>query len=286
MKNNLITDNMDNKIVSFIESKRSEDRIKEKFPNTLLRKDVLALLDLDCTVVYYPLKNETINGFHVGLPNRFGDEIHFVYINTAQTLDKQIFTAAHELGHAWRVDEYVAAQCGEQFDSDAREEIINRFAAELLMPKEQFISAFNSEFHKYENEDGQLSVVNVVRIVAGLMMHFYVPRKAVVYRLFELGRINDGAARLLLGEKELTEAEIDKYISFLMQENGYTYFIRAMEEKRIDGLPDLLDKAEANGTVTEEKIANLRFLFDLPKKDIANDEMGKMVDVIPKDGEK
>ena len=59
-----------------------------------------------------------------------------------------------------------------------------------------------------------------------------------------------------------------------------------MEEKRIDGLPDLLDKAEAKGTVTEAKISNLRSLFDLPKKDITNDEMGKMVDVIPKDGEK
>ena len=88
--------------------------IKAKFPNKLLREDVLDLLEDYCKVVYYPLEKEANNGFHVAdIPDKDGNPLTFVFINTAQTLEKQIFTAAHELGHIWRVDDYVAEKCNE-----------------------------------------------------------------------------------------------------------------------------------------------------------------------------
>lgn len=85
-------------IVQFILEKRQSVELITKFPNPILRSDVLELLDVYCTVVYYPKENESNNGFHVtGILDRLGNEKHFVYINTNQTIDKQIFTAAHEL---------------------------------------------------------------------------------------------------------------------------------------------------------------------------------------------
>jgi hypothetical protein len=52
-------------IVKFIKEKRESSDLKTKFPNSLLRTDVLDLLDIYCTVIYYPLENESNNGFHI-----------------------------------------------------------------------------------------------------------------------------------------------------------------------------------------------------------------------------
>jgi len=108
MEKNCLSDIIVGHITHFINEKRESQILKTKFPNQLLREDVLDLLDMYCTVIYYPLENESNNGFHItGIPHKNGEEQHFVYINTSQTIEKQIFTAAHELGHIWEVDSYV-----------------------------------------------------------------------------------------------------------------------------------------------------------------------------------
>lgn len=62
----------------------------EEFPNTLLRSDVLQLLEKYCTVIYYPLDEQSNNGFHVtGIPDKNGVLKHFVFLNTNQTIEKQ-----------------------------------------------------------------------------------------------------------------------------------------------------------------------------------------------------
>ena len=123
-------------IQQLIEQKFQEENLHSMFPNRLLREDVLDLLDRYCTVVYYPLEEEENNGFRVkDIPFSDGSYHDFVFINTAQTLEKQAFTAAHELGHIWNVDRYVIEHCG--ISSELAEPIINRFAAVLLMPKEE-----------------------------------------------------------------------------------------------------------------------------------------------------
>ena len=87
-------------IQQLIKQKFQEENLQSIFPNRLLREDVLDLLDRYCTVVYYPLENEENNGFRVkDIPFANGSCHDFVFINTAQTLEKHVFTAAHELGH-------------------------------------------------------------------------------------------------------------------------------------------------------------------------------------------
>ena len=87
-------------IRQLIDQRFQEENLYSLFPNRLLREDVLDLLDRYCTVVYYPLEGEGNNGFRVkDIPFADGSRHDFVFINTAQTLEKQAFTAAHELGH-------------------------------------------------------------------------------------------------------------------------------------------------------------------------------------------
>lgn len=62
---NILPIEVEHSLKSFIIKKFEEDNLRDFFQNSLLRDDVLELLDRYCTVVYYPLENEGNNGFHV-----------------------------------------------------------------------------------------------------------------------------------------------------------------------------------------------------------------------------
>ena len=88
-----------------IKSRVEGDGLKDVFPIPCLRDDVFEVLNRYCTVIYYPSEDSSNRGFHVKeylIHN--GKEQNFVFINTSQTLEKQVFTAAHELGHIWQID--------------------------------------------------------------------------------------------------------------------------------------------------------------------------------------
>lgn len=273
-------------IVQFILEKRESPEIKTKFPNALLRSDVLDLLDVYCIVIYYPLENESNNGFHItGITDKFGNEKHFVYINTNQTIDKQIFTAAHELGHVWEVDAYVDKKYAVNSEEYDKEDIINRFAAELLMPKQQFLAVFDNECQKLIPENGKTPLVNLLKIIATIMNHFYVPQKAVIYRFFELELINTQTLNLLLGEGAIPEKVISNFINETMKENGHTRFIIPDQKKWIGGLSELLETAENNQTLPKQKIENMRKLFEMPKKQDMADVYEEIIDVSSLEGE-
>ena len=279
----MIKKNLDDQIVDvineFIGEKRNTPQIKATFPNALLRNDVLNLLDIYCTVIYFPLPNERNNGFHItGIVDKNGEEKHFVYINTHQTIEKQVFTAAHELGHVWKVDEYVASKCN-NLQEDMSEDIINRFAAELLMPREQFISAFESEYQKIGASEGGVSLSQAMQMILALMLLFFVPHKAVVYRLYELGKITERAFKVLIGEDAISEEAINKYLEHLLRETKQDSFLIPTNRKWIDGLSELLATAEEKHSVSKEKINNLRSLFDLPCEENVDETFEKMMDI-------
>lgn len=261
-----------NAIKQFIREKKEKDKLNIAFPNSLLKDDVLELLDRYCTVVYYPLDNEKNNGFHItNVPDKNGKVRQFVFINTAQTMEKQVFTAAHELGHIWEVDEYVARKCNIYLNNELREHIINRFAAELLIPEEQFTKMFTSEYANLAKENGKISIVNMLRIIARLMNFFFVPMKSVVLRFYELQIIDDEVKELLLGRGEVQERLIQDKLNDIIIEDGYTKISNSSNKKWIDGLAEMLDKAEASKALPEMKINRMRAAFNLPSKTNEND---------------
>ena len=112
-------------IRNFIDQKKQEDKYLPYCANPILREDIFVLLDQCCTVVYFPVDDQTNNGFHVRYPE--GD---IVYINTNQTKEKQIFTAAHELGHIWGLEDYIQEQITE--NENYRPEEIPKLESALL----------------------------------------------------------------------------------------------------------------------------------------------------------
>lgn len=77
-------------ITKFIEIKFKQDNLSVLFQNPLLREEMLDLLDRYCTVVYYPINDKDNQGFRLKqMPFADGSRQDFVFIDTAQTLEKQ-----------------------------------------------------------------------------------------------------------------------------------------------------------------------------------------------------
>ena len=102
-----------------------------------IKDGIFNILEEKCTVIYYPFPEEKNRGFH--LKKIVGNELRdFVYINTGKTIEQQVFTAAHEMGHVWNVSKKVrdlAINKGLEIGDIDDEKVTDRFAAELLMPK-------------------------------------------------------------------------------------------------------------------------------------------------------
>lgn len=253
-------------IINFIKTKFQQDNLSVLFQNPLLREEVLDLLDRYCTVVYYPVDDTGNNGFRLKrMPFADGTRQDFVFINTAQTLEKQVFTAAHELGHIWNVDEVVIKEHNLEDTTDMREHIINRFAAILLMPDDKFGISVRAGLKEY-GEQGKKTItyVNLLRMIVGLMNHFFAPMKAVVLRLVELKFFREDVAKVLLGYDDITAEVFAERIHELCVECGYTNLLNPSRKKYIEGLAQKLDIAERNNLVSPNKIRVMREKFGLP----------------------
>lgn len=264
---------LDKKIIqeieNFVDKKRKE--LIKQYPNILLRDETLKLLSQHCTVIYYPLKNEANNGFHIdNVPIWGGKCQHFVFINTAQTLEKQVFTAAHELGHVWMIDSHIRT-LGYTIDEDISELIINRFAAELLMPKKYFTDKFEEESAGKIQPNGAIRAIDMLRIIVIMMNHFFVPWKSAVMRFCELNILSEKDTTILLGEghligeNKLTLEMLENTLDSIKNELGYTHLINPTNKKWIENLPELLDQAEKYQVVSPSKITELRKKFGLEK---------------------
>lgn len=253
-------------IINFIKTKFQQDNLSVLFQNPLLREEVLDLLDRYCTVVYYPVDDTGNNGFRLKrMPFADGTRQDFVFINTAQTLEKQVFTAAHELGHIWNVDEVVIKEHNLEDTTDMREHIINRFAAILLMPDDKFGISVRAGLKEY-GEQGKKTItyVNLLRMIVGLVNHFFAPMKAVVLRLVELKFFREDVAKVLLGYDDITAEVFAERIHELCVECGYTNLLNPSRKKYIEGLAQKLDIAERNNLVSPNKIRVMREKFGLP----------------------
>lgn len=259
------SDGIEIDITEFIKGKLNNSDWK-KYVDEPIKDRVLELLNAFCIVVFYPLEEEKNNGFHItDMPFSNGTCKNFVYINTAQTTEKQVFTAAHELGHIWEVDNYmIGLKKYSNVITDAdRESVINRFAAILLMPKESFLFALNKEANKYYEPDQSVTFLNLLKIIVSLMNTFFAPFKSVVIRMSEFEVIDNETKELLLGQGRIPQDLIDEGLQKTIADFGMVQFQNPTNKKYIAGFAEQLDEVEARHLVTQSKIENMRDLFDL-----------------------
>lgn len=260
-------------IDQLIGEKFGKEDLRKIFPNPLLREDVLDLLDRYCTVVYYPLPDEDNNGFRLkDIPFADGSFHDFVFINTAQTLERQAFTAAHELGHIWNVDGFVIEQL--KLSPEFAEPIINRFAAVLLMPKTEFRAAVKLQLAEYAKpEKKTITYVNLIKTIVHLMNQFFVPQKAVMLRLVETGFFREDVVETLLNGKFVPLDRTEELVETFIHEFGYVKLRNRTRKKWIEGLAEKLDIAEKEHLISKKKIKSLRESFEIPTATEVSPEM-------------
>ena len=227
--------------------------------NMIIKDDIFGILEKHCTVVYYPIEDEINCGFHT---KRFvKDKLEdFVYINTAKSVAEQVFVAAHELGHVWGVAAQVWELAGEQgiLESQIEERIINRFAAELLMPAKEFRKTFWVHMEKLGLDSNKLRLVDMIRVMVLQMNDYMVPYESVRRRAIETTIITQKIGDVLLKNEETILPLVN---AFSKDQN--TMLDRVTAKKTIPGLRDLLETVEKSGELSIYTINRIKRDFDI-----------------------
>ena len=238
------------------------------FKNAVIKDGIFKLLEKHCTVVYYPLQNEKNRGFHI---KRFVKDARedFVYINTAKPLAEQVFTAAHELGHVWNIVQKIQERMpGESFDGEDEEILINRFAAELLMPADEFRRSFYMHLKEMEPNSQAIKLENLIKITVLQMNDFMVPYEAVRRRFVETQIMSEQVAKVMDKNKKV----ILKLIEVFSQDQN-TLLDSVTEKKAIPGLRAMLDKIEKEKLLDEYSICAIKKDFDMDSVSGSLDEV-------------
>lgn len=243
-----LDENIIGDIIEIVEEIKKENKIR----NAIIRDDVFSILQAcDCIVLYYPLDGEEqdgCDGCHIEKPVN-GRMMQFVFINTNNTRERQAFSAAHELGHIWKVDQRVRDRVPFKCDNDAEmnEKIINRFAAELLMPRDLFIEAIENWLKGTKYVGPNMKITDIIKLIAYLMDYFFVPFKSVVTRLNELNRLDKKYNDLVLKYKD------SELLNEIIKTEQYTRLGIVNKLKSIDKLPEYLDQLEEAKIFNETK---------------------------------
>ena len=263
----------DTVIINVVNECRNENGIV----NPVIRDDVFKILERHCYVVYYPLDHEDINGFHVNRTLN-GQNTHFVFINSWNMIERQVFTAAHELGHIWNVyqkvkqripqiDEYVALVSKEL----PEEFVVNKFAAQLLMPEDLFTSAMQMALQKLHYNGKTISKMNLLRLIASLMDTFLVGYKAVTKRLLEIGKLRQDIYDIV--KRYEYEADFEETFNSILKEGGYKRLNkRPKPNKNITNLTDVIRTAESTDCPLTSTIMTLKKEFEISTAELKDQD--------------
>lgn len=237
------------------------EKIKKDYVlnNMIIKDDIFGILEKHCNVVYYPLENENNCGFHTkrNVKNKLED---FVYINTAKPIADQVFAAAHELGHVWGVATQVWEQLEEKdvLTGEIEELIINRFAAELLMPAKEFRITFLAHIEELNLEPNKLKLEHLVRVMVMQMNDYMVPYESVRRRLIETQIISEKIGSILDENKDISTKLVT---AFSKDQN--TMLDRITAKKTIPGLRNLIESVEKADLLDEYTICKIKKDFDI-----------------------
>lgn len=226
---------------------------------------IFTILEQNCTVLYYPIddtKEDNAAFLLADVPmQKDGDVKSVVFINTFQTTEKQVFSAAHELGHLWRLPQYL----GVTRDEALEERIVNRFASELLMPGKLFRKDAEARLNAVPgfSEARRIKLSELLEIIVWLMDRFLSPYENVVARMVELNILGKDIGALLIEGDEKTHIEdIRGRVQTIVSASEYTRLQTRSRRREIKGLSEMLDLADSKG-IHKPKVAFLRDAFGL-----------------------
>lgn len=220
-----------------------------------IRESIFHILDELGTLILYPFEEEELWGIYVSK-----DEKNIFILNSAMTLEKMIFAAAHEIAHSLDIAkvsfEIITADLITEYTNHFQfgdvlkraERIANRFAAELLIDESLLLSKLDSYRKRYS------SFVQAVL----LSDYFLVPYKAIIKRFAEIGYItNESEIEELLSIDTHTVNEISERYECRKRN------IEIRNEKKLGGYIDKALLLYENELSTYTELKNYLALLDI-----------------------
>lgn len=156
-----------------------------------LANDIFLILEqLDIKLLEYPVYSDSDRpAFSAAImcDEVNGKEIVFIGLNTADYFDKQIFAIAHELYHYFTKTGWHLSRLND-IEKTIVEAKANRFAAEFLLPESIFKNIILEEF----NYSTLVKITDkaMLRFIARIQCTWWLPFRAIVSRLDEIGAIS------------------------------------------------------------------------------------------------
>lgn len=234
---------MKKEYIAIIQEIANDVRKKNGFDdNNVIGDYIFTILQQECVVMMKPLRNQPdLDGFSTEkiIQRRLQT---VVFINTEKNVEKQNFCAAHELGHRYQVNRLICDQFPDEviLPSDV-EKIMNRFAAELMMPEKDFKERSGKIWYASGARVGshfQITVKKAIQAIIELMDFYYMPYKAVLYRMAEVGHISEKNRDYL----EKYECGNKNVVDQMILEMGITR-LRTPDRKMQNSIPLGSDKA-------------------------------------------
>lgn len=222
-------------------------------------------LFLDCgglgyKLIRYPLGEEDNLGFTM---KKDGDII--IFTNTSVRLSREIFTLAHELGHAFLhmedADSFLDnAATISDYNADEKEQEANYFAACLLMPEDEVSRFLDLELENYKT--GGLKAMDIAKI----MSEFSVSFDMVLNRLENLSQINASEKVMLDNERN------EKRVGNLLRSVGGNASLN--DASKVTAIPDeYIEYAIYNynhGAIPKETLIAALDCYNLTVEDISD----------------
>lgn len=177
-----------------VEIKEMADNTRKEFGifgDVPIAKDIFMLLEKkDIILCQYPFQTEEKSYMDANITwfeTKYGS-ITFIGLNTSLYYDEQIFALAHELYH-------FMTKTGKAYEADEKDEDrllekkADRFAAELLLPKDALHARVIAQFR---NPDLSLATeLQLLRFIARLQEEWWLPYRSIVFRIWEEGYIGE-----------------------------------------------------------------------------------------------
>lgn len=167
----------------------------------IIQDDIFNIIknyDRNVNLLFFPIPDDEICGFICNHKGKL-----FIYVNTNLPLEKQIFTAAHELYHLIfnrdQLDDYHHLIKQDDLDGTQEERTANLFAALLLVPR----TLLKEQIEILKVDTMNLELLDIIR----LMDVFAVPYKTMVLRLYETGILSEREADKWLQIPDRNEKE-------------------------------------------------------------------------------
>lgn len=251
------------KIVGEIKEFLQKKLLEKGYDNAVIpiRDDVFEILRKECALLYYPLEDDKVKGCHT--ERKVGENTRqLVFINTSKKIEEQTWTAAHELGHVWHVEKKVKS-----FEEISSEDIVNRFAAELLLPEELFEKSFKRVIEELNVDEENLLLSEFIHIITFLMNDFCAPYKAIIRRFVELGKIERGNEEDYINRfKKNIE-----YHELLQKKYYYTRIGKDKKACNMEHIEDDIEKLLSNDIISKKRAQNLKKSFKIPDKQKSSD---------------